>query len=73
MEEYNIREIITYKNYEGIPLTSEEKTTALKYMSEEEINKLYRCMINPKGCYNLNNLLNKQHRSVVVPFKTGST
>ena len=73
MEEHNIKELIVYKKYEGMPLSLEEKTTALKYMSEEEINKLYRCTINSKGCYNLNNLNQQTLPPVILSFKKGST
>jgi hypothetical protein len=51
MEQHDIREIIVYKKNKGIPLTQEEKQTALQYMSEEQIERLYRSKASATGCY----------------------
>jgi hypothetical protein len=51
MEHHDIRELIVYKKNKGIPLTQEEKQTALQYMSEEQIERLYRSKVSVAGCF----------------------
>lgn len=71
-QEYkDIKMLIGYKNSKGLSLTEEEKTKALKHMTEDEITRTFRKYIKRTGCNSLSKIT--KQREVVLTKEIDSS